>query len=61
MSARIELEIFVNDMVTFDRPIPDGFFAGTTINKATLKERLVPPTSLFKQFVLGSTREKRKI
>ncbi len=29
--VRIELEIFVKDLVMFDRLIPDGFFAGTKI------------------------------
>jgi hypothetical protein len=37
---KIELEIFVNDLVTFDRLIPDEFFAGTRIKRATLDERL---------------------
>ena len=38
--VKIELEIFVNDMVTFDRLIPDEFFAGTTIKRASLEERM---------------------
>ena len=37
---KIELEIFVNDLVTFDRLIPDEFFAGTRIKRATLDERM---------------------
>ena len=37
---KIELEIFVNDLVAFDRLIPDEFFAGTRIKRATLDERL---------------------
>jgi hypothetical protein len=31
--VRIELEIFVNDMVTFDRLIPDQFFEGSRIKR----------------------------
>jgi hypothetical protein len=38
--VKVELEIFVNDLVTFDRLIPDGFFAGTRIKRTTLEERL---------------------
>ncbi len=38
--VKIELEIFVNDLVTFDRLIPDEFFAGTRIKRATLDERM---------------------
>ena len=38
--VKIELEIFVNDMVTFDRLIPDEFFAGTNIKRAPLDERI---------------------
>jgi hypothetical protein len=38
--VRIELEIFINDLVTFDRLLPDEFFAGTRIKRATLDERL---------------------
>jgi len=38
--VRIALEIFVNDMVTFDRLIPEEFFAGTKIKRATLEERM---------------------
>ena len=38
--VKVELEIFVNDLVTFDRLIPDGFFAGTKIKRAPLEERL---------------------
>ena len=33
--VKVELEIFVNDLVTFDRLIPDEFFAGTRIKRAT--------------------------
>ncbi|MBW2192875.1 MAG: hypothetical protein JRF27_03700 [Deltaproteobacteria bacterium] len=29
--VRIDLEIFVDDIVTFDRPIPDTFFKGSDI------------------------------
>ena len=29
--VKIELEIFVDDMITFDRLIPDAFFKDTTI------------------------------
>ena len=32
--------MFVNDLVAFDRLIPDEFFAGTRIKRATLGERL---------------------
>ena len=38
--VKVELEIFVNDLVTFDRLIPDEFFAGTRIKRATLDERM---------------------
>jgi hypothetical protein len=38
--VKIELEIFVNDLVTFDRLIPDEFFAGTGIERPPLEERL---------------------
>ena len=38
--VKVELEIFVNDLVTFDRLIPDEFFAGTKIKRAPLKERM---------------------
>jgi len=38
--VKIELEIFVNDLVAFDRLIPDEFFAGTRIKRATLDERM---------------------
>ena len=37
---KIELEIFVNDLVAFDRLIPDEFFAGTKIKRPPLEERL---------------------
>jgi hypothetical protein len=36
----IKLEIFVNDMVTFERLIPDGFFKGTSIKRPALAERM---------------------
>ena len=38
--VKIELEIFVNDLVTFDRLIPDEFFAGTRIKRVSLEERM---------------------
>ena len=38
--VKIELEIFVNDLVAFDRLIPDEFFSGTRIKRAALEERL---------------------
>jgi len=38
--VKVELEIFVQDLVTFDRLIPDEFFAGTQIKRAPLKERM---------------------
>jgi len=38
--VKIELEIFVNDMVTFDRLIPDAFFEGTNIKRPSLAERM---------------------
>ena len=38
--VRVELEIFVNDMVTFDRLIPDAFFKGTDIKRPPLEDRL---------------------
>ena len=38
--VRIALEIFVKDLVTFDRLIPEEFFAGTKIKRATLEERM---------------------
>ena len=38
--VKIELEIFVNDIVTFDRLIPDEFFTGTKIKRAQLEERM---------------------
>jgi hypothetical protein len=38
--VKIELEIFVNDLVTFDRLIPDQFFTGTKIKRAPLQERM---------------------
>jgi hypothetical protein len=41
--VRIELEIFVNDMVTFDRLIPDQFFEGSQIKRP-------PPAVRMQQF-----------
>jgi hypothetical protein len=38
--VKIELEIFVKDLVTFDRLIPDEFFAGTRIKRVSLEERM---------------------
>ena len=38
--VRIELEIFVNDMVAFDRLIPDEFFVSTKVKRAPLEERM---------------------
>ena len=38
--VRIELEIFVRDLLAFDRLIPDEFFAKTQIKRASLDERL---------------------
>jgi hypothetical protein len=38
--VRIELEIFVNDMVTFDRLIPDQFFEGSQIKRPALVDRM---------------------
>jgi len=38
--VKIELEIFVNDLVAFDRLIPDEFFAGTRIKRGSLEERM---------------------
>ena len=38
--VRVELEIFVNDMVTFDRLIPDAFFKGSDIKRPPLEDRL---------------------
>jgi hypothetical protein len=34
--VKIELEIFANDLVDFDRLIPEEFFAGTSIKRAPL-------------------------
>jgi hypothetical protein len=36
--VKIELEIFVKDLVKFDRLIPDEFFAGTRIKRGSLEE-----------------------
>ena len=38
--VKIELEVFVNDIKTFDRLIPEEFFAGTDIKRASLEERM---------------------
>jgi hypothetical protein len=38
--VKIELEIFVNDMVTFDRLIPDAFFEGSDIKRPPLADRI---------------------
>jgi len=38
--AKIELEIFVNDMVAFDRLIPDAFFEDTDIRRPPLADRV---------------------
>lgn len=38
--VKVELEIFVNDMVTFDRLIPDEFFKGSGIKRPPLVERM---------------------
>jgi hypothetical protein len=38
--VKIELEIFANDLVAFDRLIPDEFFAGTNIKRDPLDERM---------------------
>jgi hypothetical protein len=38
--VRIELEIFVNDMVAFDRLLPDEFFKGSNIRRPSLADRM---------------------
>jgi len=38
--VKIELEIFVDDIVTFDRLIPDAFFKGTAIKRPPLADRM---------------------
>ncbi len=38
--VKIELEIFVRDMMAFDRLIPDEFFEGTDIKRPPLAERM---------------------
>jgi len=38
--VKVELEIFVKDLITFDRLIPDEFFAGTEIKRAPINERM---------------------
>jgi hypothetical protein len=39
--VKIDLEIFVNDMVSFDRLIPDEFFEGSDIKRPPLSDRMV--------------------
>ena len=38
--VKVDLEIFVNDMVTFDQLIPDEFFKGSDIKRPSLAERM---------------------
>ena len=38
--VKVDLEIFVNDMVIFDRLIPDEFFKGSDIKRPPLAERM---------------------
>ncbi len=38
--VKVDLEIFVNDMVTFDRLIPDEFFKGSDIKRQPLADRM---------------------
>ena len=38
--VKVNLEIFVRDMVVFDRLVPDEFFKGTEIKRAALDKRL---------------------
>jgi len=38
--VRVDIEIFVNDIVTFDRLIPDEYFKGTDIKRSALSERM---------------------
>jgi len=38
--VKVDLEIFVNDMVTFDQLIPDEFFIGSDIKRPPLAERM---------------------
>jgi hypothetical protein len=38
--VKVELEIFVNDLVTFDRLIPDEFFEGSKIERNSLEKRM---------------------
>jgi hypothetical protein len=38
--VRIDLEIFVNDIVAFDRLIPDEFFEGSDIKRPPLEDRM---------------------
>lgn len=38
--VKIELEIFVRDMVAFDRLIPDDFFQGSDIQRPSMQERM---------------------
>jgi hypothetical protein len=37
---KVELEIYVNDLATFERLIPDDFFEGTEIKRPPLEKRL---------------------
>jgi hypothetical protein len=39
-SVRVELEIFVNDIVAFDNLIPDTFFKGSDIKRPPVAQRL---------------------
>jgi hypothetical protein len=38
--VKVELEIFVKDIITFDRLLPDEFFKGTDIKRPPLADRL---------------------
>ncbi|MBL7175741.1 MAG: hypothetical protein ISS66_07950 [Desulfobacteraceae bacterium] len=38
--VKIELEIFVNDMLAFDRLLPDAFFEGSDIKRPPLADRI---------------------
>jgi hypothetical protein len=38
--VKVELEIYVNDLVAFDRLIPDEFFEGSKIKRDSLEERM---------------------
>ena len=39
---KVELEIYVNDLVTFERLIPDDFFAGTGAEECVGRARSYP-------------------